>query len=468
MGDDGRVQLNIRFGGKFVGHPPNSYIDGDVCYSRVVPYEFSNANLCEILQEIGCTPWASLSYLRPGHTIQDGLTEVSNDTDMTEMFSLYEGEGKEIEFFITHLDVEENDEEELEWHQDSDSVQMDYLEEGGPSVEAVEDRGKAVIVGENVEVMQGGDSDNDSDSDYACSGLRDSSSSDGDGEEIYDFEEGGPSVKAVKDIGKSVIVGEDVERECGSDNSDDIESIISSSDGEEVIIQGLTEAMDLLFLGVEQRFCIRHYYADFQKEHKGKELKDLMWGAASAYTLPEFQQKMRELMAISVKAHEWSLKVPPKYWARCFYSPRAKTNRMVNNLSESFNYVVPSNRYACAAIRKDRSKPEDFISHYFLTETFRQSYAYLINPIPDKSMWIQTEYDDIMPPPYRRRTGRPKKSRRKGEDELTATIGRIRVNVAKCRKCNQPGYNARTCNTEVGQSSTTADVVEANSSQVIV
>ncbi|KAG5541641.1 hypothetical protein RHGRI_021469 [Rhododendron griersonianum] len=55
----------------------------------------------------------------------------------------------------------------------ADSVAMDYLEEGGPSAKAIEDkgRGKAVIVGEDVE---GGDSDrnrdrdsdSDSDSDY--------------------------------------------------------------------------------------------------------------------------------------------------------------------------------------------------------------------------------------------------------------------------------------------------------------
>lgn len=105
-------------------------------------------------------------------------------------------------------------------------------------------------------------------------------------------------------------------------------------------MQGLTKAMDLLFPDVEHKFYIRHYYANFQKEHKGKELKDLMWGAASAYILLEFQQKMRELRAISVKAHEWLLKVPPKYWARCFYGPRAKTNRMVNNLSDSFNNAI--------------------------------------------------------------------------------------------------------------------------------
>ncbi|XP_058202944.1 uncharacterized protein LOC131317406 [Rhododendron vialii] len=108
------------------------------------------------------------------------------------------------------------------------------------------------------------------------------------------------------------------------------------SDGQ----KGLTESMNLLFPGVVHRYCMRHMYSNFQKVHKGKELEDLMWGAASAYTVPEFRAKMMEARVVVVKAHEWLLKEPPKYWERCFYSPRAKTNRMVNNLSESFNNAI--------------------------------------------------------------------------------------------------------------------------------
>ncbi|XP_058205102.1 uncharacterized protein LOC131319021 [Rhododendron vialii] len=320
-----------------------------------------------------------------------------------------------------------------------------------------------------------------------------------------------------------------------------------------IIMQGLTECIDLLFLGVEHRFCMRHYYSNFQKVHKGRELKDFMWGAASAYTLPEYQAEMRELRGVSLEAHNWLINESPKNWARCFYSPVAKTNRMVNNLSESFNYAIKKVRYqpiltmmeslrkhvmqryvertkfcstfktnicpnivkkleiekanaiefsviycaphkfeicsrcksfivdielktcncrkwdvigipcrhACAAMIKDRRKPEDFISPYFLTETFRKSYAYLINPIPDKSMWVRIEFEDIMPPPYRRKIGRPKKTRRKGAEEALAEIGTI----FKCRKCNQPGHNDRTCKALVA--STSAEVGESSTSQVV-
>ncbi|KAI8538099.1 hypothetical protein RHMOL_Rhmol09G0075800 [Rhododendron molle] len=140
----------------------------------------------------------------------------------------------------------------------------------------------------------------------------------------------------------------------------------------------LTESMDMLFPGVEHRYCMRHMYSNFQKVHKGKELKDLMWGATSDYTVPEFRAKMMEVRAVDVNAHEWLLKEPPRYWAR-------------------------------------------------------------------------------------RKSGRPKKARRKGAKESLATMIN-KGNVYKCRKCNQPGHNARTCKFEVGQSFISAELVTRETS----
>ncbi|KAI8529818.1 hypothetical protein RHMOL_Rhmol11G0003500 [Rhododendron molle] len=113
---------------------------------------------------------------------------------------------------------------------------------------------------------------------------------------------------------------------------------------------------------------------------------------------------------------------------------------------------------------QDRRKPEDSISPYILTETFRKSFAYLINPIPDKSMWVRIEYEDIMPPPYRRKSGKPKKARKKGVEEALEEMMK-RGTVFKCRKCNQPSHNARTCKAQV--SSTSAEVGEGSTSHVV-
>ncbi|KAI8558838.1 hypothetical protein RHMOL_Rhmol04G0127500 [Rhododendron molle] len=405
---------------------------------------------------------------------------------MTEMFVLYEGEDKDIECFVTHLDVEEDDEEWLGWEgeelglEDLGNAQNADDEEEEDEQEQEQEIGKG---GQCVTDSGNGgdnqtDSDSDSDSDFICSGLRDSSSFDGDDIEYeqnkgVDGDEGGclPVRNHHEDLGQGVVITEVEE----SDNSDE---------------NGLTESMDLLFLGVEHRYCMRHMYSNFQKVHEGKELKELMWGAASAYTIPEFRQKMMEVTAVDVKAHEWLLKEPPKYWARCFYSPRAKTNRMVNNLSESFNNSIKKvrdqpiltmmeglrrsvmQRYVertkfcnsfktniCPNISKkleiEKAHAMGYSVMYCSTMKFEISSPYKSWTVDiDKSMWVHTEYDDIMPPPYRRKSGRPKKARRKGAEEVSLAIQINKGNVSKCRKCNQPGHNSRTCKFKVGQSST--------------
>ncbi|XP_058212292.1 uncharacterized protein LOC131324362 [Rhododendron vialii] len=85
---------------------------------------------------------------------------------------------------------------------------------------------------------------------------------------------------------------------------------------------------------------MRHMYANFRILFKGKDLKDLMWGVACAYTVLEFELKMNQLLQLNPEAHEWLLKEPPQHWARCFFSPMPKCNRLDNNLSESFNKSI--------------------------------------------------------------------------------------------------------------------------------
>ncbi|KAF9604977.1 hypothetical protein IFM89_011670 [Coptis chinensis] len=45
----------------------------------------------------------------------------------------------------------------------------------------------------------------------------------------------------------------------------------------------------------------------------------------------------------------------------------------------------------------------------------------------------------VLPPPNESRSGRPKKQRVRGNDEVKASGKR------KCRKCGEVGHNARTC-----------------------
>lgn len=256
--------------------------------------------------------------------------------------------------------------------------------------------------------------------------------------------------------------------------------------------KGLVEAFKRLMPTVEHRFCLRHMYANFNKTYKGKEYKDLFWGAASAYTVPEFNTQMAEMKRVDKKAHEWMLKEEKKVWARAYYSPRSKVNRMDNNMSECFNRWIEEARdkpiltvietirrqlmvryvqrlaYSqkfkgklCPNIgkkvEKKKVKARGLAVIYSggtvfevtsTDKTFVRTYSYRINPIPDKTLWPQTECDPILPPPFRSTIGRPKKARRKGEDEPNNPYKvRKHSTTIMCRKCGQFGHNVRTCKT---------------------
>ncbi|KAG5521580.1 hypothetical protein RHGRI_033961 [Rhododendron griersonianum] len=102
---------------------------------------------------------------------------------------------------------------------------------------------------------------------------------------------------------------------------------------------------------------------------------------------------------------------------------------IVNNLAESFNEMIMD----------ARDKPI-----VTMLEMIRRQF--MIYPIPDKSMWVQTDYDPIMPPALRKKAGRPKKARRRAVDEpKNPNAIRKQPESLKCGKCREYGHNPRTC-----------------------
>lgn len=83
--------------------------------------------------------------------------------------------------------------------------------------------------------------------------------------------------------------------------------------------KGLTQTFAELYPNVEHMYCIRHMYSNFSKVYKGKEWKDLMWKAASVYTVQEFEYHMNAIKKIDEDAYEYLMSEDPKTWARCMY-----------------------------------------------------------------------------------------------------------------------------------------------------
>ncbi|KAL0000805.1 hypothetical protein SO802_014586 [Lithocarpus litseifolius] len=108
--------------------------------------------------------------------------------------------------------------------------------------------------------------------------------------------------------------------------------------------KGLIPAIETLFPTVEHRYCVKHIYNNFKVDHKGLELKDALWRCAAATTVREFERCMQYIKDLDEKAYEYLANIAPEQWSRPHFTPRALTDCLVNNLSESFNSMILKSR----------------------------------------------------------------------------------------------------------------------------
>ena len=105
--------------------------------------------------------------------------------------------------------------------------------------------------------------------------------------------------------------------------------------------QGLLFAVDRVFPNSNQRFCLRHIYANFQNAgFRGEDLKKCMDKASYAYNEHKFHITMNDLRAECEEAWEWLSVIPKITWAGHAFETNCKTDLVVNNLSEVFNKYI--------------------------------------------------------------------------------------------------------------------------------
>ncbi|KAI3817247.1 hypothetical protein L1987_11036 [Smallanthus sonchifolius] len=101
--------------------------------------------------------------------------------------------------------------------------------------------------------------------------------------------------------------------------------------------KGIIPAITQVFPAAEHRYCLRHIHQNMKLRWRGKAYKDLLWGCATATTVPEFETKMDQLRSYNNEAHNWLAAIPPLHWSRAHFTGRAKTDVLLNNLCETLN-----------------------------------------------------------------------------------------------------------------------------------
>ncbi|KAL0400664.1 UNVERIFIED_CONTAM: hypothetical protein Slati_4096300 [Sesamum latifolium] len=268
--------------------------------------------------------------------------------------------------------------------------------------------------------------------------------------------------------------------------------------------KGLIDAIDQLLPGCEHRFCVMHLYKNFKNTHKGMALKDILWRAARATRMADFEKAMND-MRRNVAAYEWLMQKPAAHWSKSHFSTHSKSDILLNNISESFNHMVlrarskhivdmletirlilmkrihmrrdqmlKHNGDLCPKIAKIledmKKKSMEFIAHWNGKDEFEIESAYgtrfrlhlgdktcscrsqLMGTLNDMDMWPKVDFPPLIPSIYENLPGRPKKyARKKDHDEVkdkgkhvekTGKLGKKGVTI-KCSLCHQPNHNGR-------------------------
>ncbi|KAI4303012.1 hypothetical protein MLD38_038693 [Melastoma candidum] len=115
-------------------------------------------------------------------------------------------------------------------------------------------------------------------------------------------------------------------------NTENMPRLTILSDRQKGIVDGVEANFPTAFHG----FCMRHLNESFRKEFNNTMLVNLLWEAAHALTVIEFEAKILEIEEISQDAAFWIRRIPPRLWATAYFEG-TRFGHLTANLVESMN-----------------------------------------------------------------------------------------------------------------------------------
>ncbi|KAL3725982.1 hypothetical protein ACJRO7_030946 [Eucalyptus globulus] len=122
---------------------------------------------------------------------------------------------------------------------------------------------------------------------------------------------------------------------------------------------------------------------------------------------------------------------------------------------------IPCN-HAISCINFMKCNLNDFVADCFKKTVYEGCYQFALPTLNGKKMWPATSEEPLLPPPFRKLPGRPKKDRKrsngeKKKDEKSKRVRKPRVTntdptkisksgiTMKCSNCHGTGHNKATC-----------------------
>ncbi|XP_061349601.1 uncharacterized protein LOC133294860 [Gastrolobium bilobum] len=164
--------------------------------------------------------------------------------------------------------------------------------------------------------------------------------------------------------------------------------------------KGLVQTFEDLLPYTEHRFCLKHLNENFKKHWKGKHYQDMLWQAAHATTVCQFEKVMKKLEKTEDgKAYQYLKRLKPSSWTKSHFSFKAKTDVLVNNISECFNAYILQER-ELPIISLIEGIQTKLMKRLYMKKTGMEAYADKITPnIKKRLERIKANSRDCVPTP---------------------------------------------------------------------
>ncbi|GJS83998.1 mutator type transposase [Tanacetum coccineum] len=247
------------------------------------------------------------------------------------------------------------------------------------------------------------------------------------------------------------------------------------------------KAIASVFPSDEHMYCVRHIHENIKSQFKGGVYKEMLWNAAKATSVGEFNKKMAELKSFNSDAYDWLMKIPAEQWSKGHFSVVQKV------IAKTVGLLTPSVTKLFDAIKE---KATEYIVQwnrgflYQVTGPYKDQYVVNmetrlyscrkweltgipckhvvaaiynmsensagVNPCNGKEMWLVVESRTvIIPPLYKPQVGKPPKKRKKSHDEIaneSCSSGKLsrKGKSVRCGKCGNVGHNRKGCRGQGG------------------
>ncbi|XP_063940263.1 uncharacterized protein LOC108200876 [Daucus carota subsp. sativus] len=246
-----------------------------------------------------------------------------------------------------------------------------------------------------------------------------------------------------------------------------------------------------------------HLFQNMHKEYKGLALRRLLWKAARATTLSEFNLHMNQMKEVSPNCYEWLMQKPREQWSRSAFRTTSHSDMFVNNHCEVFNSslsklrdlhiitmfrelhktimkriqirrdkMITTNAVICPSAHKKLTKSIHYAGNCVVTWSGGSSYSVtssdgghelVVNLLKRtcacrkwdltglpcyhacacialrNEPWENYIHDCYKKETYLQKSDEATKAAAEGRE---INVGKSKV---KCKNCNQEGHNSRTC-----------------------